>query len=310
MAGQIDENYASPGLRWGLLLEDHPGATYTFDLTDGASIPGASPIPKSYGGDKSYCVATILFPSPSVLAPVVAWKPVPDGGAPDEWNVLCTKTLGRALKKAGYPDNLKDLKALVLWRQRNAEVEAISAQAGVAPLALGTGEAVTKALEAAGTATPDGRSGGDDDDESGGVHPETLAALREAFGDLSGDAQREAKLRADEKGTDLLNPGSEEQAHKIIEWLRKLAESDGSDESVVDAEIVEDSVIDPDTGEVLTGDAAMVAELAAGLNAKETKLFNGFCKTIGSPTKAAEMTEAQLELTLEWFASSANGEEG
>jgi hypothetical protein len=306
MAGQIDANYASPGLRWGLLLEDHPGATYGFELSKGSDIPKVG-IPAEYGGDRAVCVATIEFPSASQLASVVAYKSIPETGQPDEWNVLCTKTLGRALKKAGYPDNLIDLKALVLWRQRNAEVGAITAAGGIAPLALGSGEAVTKALDAAATTTPAGRAGGDDDDESSGVHPETLAALREAFADLSSDAQGRARVRAEEKGTDLLNPGDEEQARRIIEWLRKLGESSG-DESVVDAEIVEDGlVIDPETGEVLSGDAAMAAELVAGLDAKDTKLFRGYCKTIGSSPKASEMTEEQIALVLEWFASAEDG---
>lgn len=119
--GQISESYASPGLRLGLLLEDHPQATYDFRLATGDEVG----VPDEYGGgSKKFCVATIHFGDGRSIS---AWKPVSGNGTPDEWNILCTKTLGRALKRAGYPDDLKDLKALVLWRQRDAEIAAIRA---------------------------------------------------------------------------------------------------------------------------------------------------------------------------------------
>jgi hypothetical protein len=79
-------------------------------------------VPESYGGNGNFCVCTISVPG---YEPVVAYKSIKDRGQPDEWTVNCTKTLGRALKKCGYPDDLKDLKALVLWRQRDAEITAI-----------------------------------------------------------------------------------------------------------------------------------------------------------------------------------------
>ena len=147
----ISEFYASPGLRLGLLLDDHPGATYDFRLATGTEIG----VPDQFGSDKQFCVATIRFPK--VRADVTAWKPVPSGGTPDDWNILCTKTLGRALKRAGYPDDLKDLKALVLWRQRDAEIAAI--RGGTAQHVLQSANAIDaapssdpmqKALEDAG----------------------------------------------------------------------------------------------------------------------------------------------------------------
>jgi hypothetical protein len=168
--GQISESYASPGLRLGLLLEDHPGAIYDFDLVTGTEVG----IPEAYGGDRKFCLCTIRFPGPD-RADVTAWKPVGASGSPDEWNVLCTKTLGRALKRAGYPDDLKDLKALVLWRQRTAEIGAI--EAGTAQLALAPAsqqeaaphtDEMQRALSAAAVATSgavgsDDRSGTDED---------------------------------------------------------------------------------------------------------------------------------------------------
>ncbi len=131
---EISASYASPGLRWGLLVDDHPGAHHTFELVAGADLG----IPPDFGGAGQFCVATIIFPADSGREPVRGWKPAPARGSADDWNVLCTKTLGRALKKAGYPDHLPDLRALVHWRQRNAEVAVIAA--GMTPLAIEAGQ--------------------------------------------------------------------------------------------------------------------------------------------------------------------------
>lgn len=120
MAPQISPDYASPNLRLGLLLHDHPNASYTFELKSGKELG----LPVEFGGAGNFCLASIDFGDGR--SPATAWKPVPSKGGPEDWNVLCTKAMGRALKKAGYPDDLKELKALVLWRQRSAEIEAIS----------------------------------------------------------------------------------------------------------------------------------------------------------------------------------------
>lgn len=120
---QISPDYASPGLRLGLLLHDHPDASYDFKFISGEELG----VPAEFGGKGQFCLATIRFGDGR--ADASAWKPVPAKGNPDEWNIFQTKTLGRALKKAGYPDDLKDLKALVLWRQRSAEIGAIASGA-------------------------------------------------------------------------------------------------------------------------------------------------------------------------------------
>jgi hypothetical protein len=170
----ISESYASPGLRWGLLLEDHPGAKYEFTLAKGSDFP-ENPIPAEFGGDRSYCLCSISFPPASGKSQVYAYKPSGESGDPDTWNVICTKTLGRALKKAGYPDDLKDLKALLLWRQRTAETAAIAAgsfhgeigAAHPAPAEIGPGQrpepkSIEAALDDAAQSTPTGQSVDDD----------------------------------------------------------------------------------------------------------------------------------------------------
>jgi hypothetical protein len=153
----LSATYASPGLRWGLLLEDHPAATYEFTT----ALAEDFGVPQDFGGDAMVCVATIKRPG---LPDVVAWKaPGPEGTGhgkdqrtPDGWNILQTKTLGRALKRAGYPDDMPSLKALVLWRQRNAEVAAITG--GAAPhlqLGPGAGPEDNDALDAAAVVSLD-----------------------------------------------------------------------------------------------------------------------------------------------------------
>lgn len=143
---QISPKYASPGLRLGLLLHDHPNATYEFSLKTGKELG----IPEQFGGGGNFCEAVIHFGDGK--ADAVAWKPVPNKGDADQWNVLCTKTLGRALKKAGYPDDTDDLKALVLWRQRDAEVKAI--QAGTQQLAIQATSAPAAPQQALGAGAP------------------------------------------------------------------------------------------------------------------------------------------------------------
>jgi hypothetical protein len=104
-------------------------SSHSFELKCGTEVG----VPKQYGGDGDFCVCTINIPGHT---PIVAYKPVKSKGNPDEWVVACTKTLGRALKKAGYPDDLTDLKALVLWRQRDAEINAL--RGGIVPGELPT----------------------------------------------------------------------------------------------------------------------------------------------------------------------------
>lgn len=173
--GQISPDYASPGLRLGLLLHDHPDATYHFELKKGTDLG----IPAEFGGDGNFCLATIEFGDRR--APASAWKPVPQKGDPELWNTLQTKTLGRALKKAGYPDDLKDLKALLLWRQRGAEIEAITS--GTQQLAIASTTTRPQGSLGAGAAASD----------------ELEEALDAAASDEGDDAEIEAEIddRAD-----------------------------------------------------------------------------------------------------------------
>lgn len=217
--GQISESYASPGLRLGLLLEDHPEATYDFRLATGDEIG----VPDQYGGDKKFCVCTITFGEGR--AAVTAWKPVAGNGTPDEWNILCTKTLGRALKRAGYPDDLHDLKALVLWRQREAEIAAI--KAGSLPLevpranaiaALPGADPMQAALDAAGVTDAEMVTE-DDGDELEGVSEEVIAQIGELEFGLDEKDRKVYDAFCVQIG---LAPGAVptvEQAEKVLGWF-------------------------------------------------------------------------------------------
>lgn len=175
----IPESYASPLLRWALLVEDHPGATHTFDVVVGTELG----IPEGFGGKGEFLRCTVRFGKGSGREPAVGWKPLAGvKRTPDDYNVLSTKALGRALKRSGYPDDLADLKACVLWRQRRAEIAAI--QAGTThAIGAGAPETIERALDAASVEDPD--TLGHDDTPEGEGYP--LVMVGEAGGPWSGN---------------------------------------------------------------------------------------------------------------------------
>ena len=122
----IAEDYVSPSVRWGLLKQDYPQAVVEFSHCKGSEIG----IPPKFGGDEEYCVASILL-RPTDQLPITGYKPFSDAQtrkgdhSSDAWNVLCTKALGRALKRAGYADTDSEMRVLVQYKQRLAEHEAI-----------------------------------------------------------------------------------------------------------------------------------------------------------------------------------------
>ena len=122
----IAEDYVSPSVRWGILKQDYPQAVVEFSHCKGSEIG----IPPKFGGDEEYCVASILL-RPTDQLPITGYKPFSDAQtrkgdhSSDAWNVLCTKALGRALKRAGYADTASEMRVLVQYKQRLAEHEAI-----------------------------------------------------------------------------------------------------------------------------------------------------------------------------------------
>lgn len=314
MAG-IPPTYASPGLRWGLALEDHPGAYVEFEEKPGTEVG----IPARLGGNDSFCVATVHFPSTigSTRKPVIGYKAIGSeikgvlDHASDRWNIVCTKALGRALKRAGYPDDMDDLKALVVWRQREAEIRAIGT--GVAQVALAPAQ-TERALEAAGRQSPeasgpdDGQAPSTEPDESGVTEAESIdgadltlvppsdgsrAELRKAINGL-GSRSHELTKWAKDNNLRVTRPATEWEARQLIaqaavisgDGAVEVTQSDGAGD-VVDVQEVPPPVAEPSP---VDDSAGQVVELAAGLDADEAKNYTAFLKSINVDPKSDPAT--------------------
>lgn len=112
-------------LRWGLLLEELPGATYTPEVVDAADVG----IDTDFCGSTRVCRVTIEFPDGR--APVSGWQEVGASATktPGAFDTVTMSALDRALTNAGYPPDVEDLRFLMRWRFRKAEVGLLDAQA-------------------------------------------------------------------------------------------------------------------------------------------------------------------------------------
>lgn len=125
------DDYISTSLRWSMFKADWPDATVEF--TEGTAADAG--VPASFSKkDEKVCIATVTrFKGDT---PFIGYKSVSDakGRDTDAWNVLCSKAMGRALKKAGSPDNMNDLKVLMRFREaigtaKKVETKAITSAA-------------------------------------------------------------------------------------------------------------------------------------------------------------------------------------
>lgn len=116
----IQEGYLSTSVRWALFKSDNPDGEIKFTEATADEIG----IPASFSKkDEKFCVATITR-YPGDTLEVVAYKSVLAAGKivdSDAWHVLCSKAMGRALKKAGYPDTISDLKIMTRYREIGTE---------------------------------------------------------------------------------------------------------------------------------------------------------------------------------------------
>ena len=239
---EIPPDYASPLLRWALLLEDYPESTYGFDCVGYDGIPEHVRPPEllretlGLKGDEVFCLAIITFPSDSGKPTAYAWSALSTGvkgrgGAAspvktlEQWNTLCTKTLGRALKRAGYPDKLPELKAAILWRRRNAEIALL--ESGRGAMQIEQGATVEGALEATGRPSPDDVDDEEHDDEfdlpqlPDGVDPSTGEILRTQAVETTGKA---APSPSEQAGA----PITDETAKAHREAVNLLAKIEGA----------------------------------------------------------------------------------
>lgn len=115
MAAINFEDYLSTSVRWAMFKADWPDGAIEFT----ESTPAEIGIPTSFSKkDEKICVATVTrFTGDD--RPIVAYKAESDvrgNRDTDAWHALCSKAMGRAMKKAGYPDTITDLKILMKFR--------------------------------------------------------------------------------------------------------------------------------------------------------------------------------------------------
>jgi hypothetical protein len=228
----VRAGYASPGLRWGLVLEDCEKAYAEFSLR-----PDSDPllgIPEWFQEGEMMVTAIVTFPETD-RENGVGFKPLTSplnedniDHPTDRWVTLCTKALGRALKRAGYPDDMDDLRAVSAWRKRQVELRAIAS--GLLQVHLEQAP-VEQALTQAGRATPDeddhaelAEQDFDEGDALIDAEPDAApgrdsrAELRETVNALQ-KLGRSAELTAwcRERSWKITKPATEGQARQIIE---------------------------------------------------------------------------------------------
>lgn len=116
----IQEGYLSTSVRWALFKSDWPEAEIKFSEATAEEV--GVPASFSKNGER-FCVATIIRYENDPVK-IVAYKSTSGAGKvtdSDAWHVLCSKAMGRALKKAGYPDTISDLRIMTKYRNVGRE---------------------------------------------------------------------------------------------------------------------------------------------------------------------------------------------
>lgn len=324
MPGNIPDSYASPGLRIGLLLEDHPTARVDYTIEMGSDLG----IPPEQGGDEQFVVASIVFGTDR--HPAVGWKALSsrptkkDGSVQsfdhpsDQYNLNCTKALGRALKRAGYPDDIDDLRALVRWRRENAQLQALLAGQATVQLQEAKPE---DALALAAKSDPENDGTANDDvidmnEGEDGVYgargdlsppgDEQIAELRRTINAL-GKQSSMLTAWARNRGYRVTRPSTVAECRDLIEeGKRMIAASepqDGIEGPDAPSHPSEDRQGAP-AGESEQGHE--VAELVAGLNEEERKGFDAYCASL-SLDPESDWTAAAPEVLSEILAWMAVG---
>jgi hypothetical protein len=124
MAAINFEDYLSTSVRWAMFKADWPDASIEFS----ESTPSDIGIPSTFSKkDEKICVAHVARYKGDE-SPIVAYKAESDVRGPkdtDSWHALCSKAMGRAMKKAGYPDTMTDLKILMKFREAKTGVKKV-----------------------------------------------------------------------------------------------------------------------------------------------------------------------------------------
>jgi hypothetical protein len=124
MAAINFEDYLSTSVRWAMFKADWPDASIEFS----ESTPSEIGIPSTFSKkDEKICVAHVTRYKGDE-SPIVAYKAESDvrgSKDTDSWHALCSKAMGRAMKKAGYPDTMTDLKILMKFREAKTGVKKV-----------------------------------------------------------------------------------------------------------------------------------------------------------------------------------------
>lgn len=109
------DDYLSTSVRWAMFKADWPDATVDFSEGTAADVSIPATFTKK---DEKLCIAKVSrFTGDDRI--ITAFKSQGDVRGvkdTDSWHALCSKAMGRALKKAGYPDTMTDLKILLKFR--------------------------------------------------------------------------------------------------------------------------------------------------------------------------------------------------
>lgn len=243
--------FASPLMRWAMLREDHPGATFAYSEALGRDLPGDAAMPEDFGADDRFCLATITFPPESGIPEAHGYKRFLDGvngkgnelkpvETPEQLLQLRTKCLGRALARCGYPSDVDDLRFVIRYRKELARLEAIIA--GVSPDTLkaiessgGSGdmtaiEALSKAAKTSEDADDDIVDGEIVDSAPAAATPvgppptdDQIQRVRDFINAAQkAKVQPELRGRARDEGISFATPETEEQALRVIAIAEEL----------------------------------------------------------------------------------------
>lgn len=215
----ISETYASPGLRLALYRLDHPGAPQPrFEEKPAAEVGQAgwlcdsSAVPAQRASTMVASFIVCTLDAGDGTDPDIGLKEVPSREkvgdswgelqrTPETFEKLSTKALGRALKRAGYPADMDELRAVMAWRRRRAEIAALDAGRP-----LPTAEATPAEAELANA----GQASEDHDPEETDATPTDPGNRAPGTGQAASSEatkQEPAAVAADERGGMVFPPG-------------------------------------------------------------------------------------------------------
>lgn len=220
--GGMKADYASVWLRWALFLQDHPNAPQpVYGMATAADLN----VDDAFKGTGLF-VTCAVDPADGT-PPRTDWKEVPANEkgksasfikTPESLRKLRAGALGRVLKGLGYCETTGDIKVLILWKRRHAEIAALAAGRAI-PGELPANEREDAALADAAVPSADheyeDQERGDSDNDGGDRpaatvdpdrvpwHPDLLPLAAA----LNGDALDEVLAFARDRGIDTEQPG-------------------------------------------------------------------------------------------------------